>query len=441
MTYDEALQFWLGRINFEVLAAQPGDLNLDRMRTLLDLLGQPQNHFRIIHIAGSKGKGSTSAMLAHTLTRAGYRTGLFTSPHLVRVEERFQVDGETITPQELSTLLTDIRETCRSKAPKLEQSLTFFEICTAIGFLHFARRRVQFAVLEVGLGGRFDSTNVCYPLLAIITSISFDHMQLLGNSLARIAWEKGGIIKKARPTISGVRDPEPRFVIEEICAEKKSPLRQLDRDIRYHYVPGAALAPARVFITTEQRTWPGMELKLAGEHQADNASLVVAGIEELQRQGLHIPDRAVREGLAEVVWHARMEVVSQKPWIVIDCAHNIASVHALVKTLEGSFPLTTTARRFLIFAASRDKELSPMLEILGPHFSAIVLTSFASNARAMDPQALYGLLPESLRAKTTVNPSARGALAQLRTRLGPDDLICVTGSVFLAGELRPQFGP
>src|ERR1700722_16656647 len=203
--YAEAMQFWYSRVNYEQRSAQPGDLKLDRMRALLELLGNPHQQLRIVHIAGSKGKGSTSAMVAAIAGRAGYRTGLFTSPNLVSVEERFQVDNRPISPDELASLLFEIRDTCTQSAGRrlggddLAQTLTFFEIATAAGFLHFVRRRVELAILEGGLGGRFDSANVGRPLLSIITSISFDHTQQLGNPLAQIAFEKAGIVKPGRP--------------------------------------------------------------------------------------------------------------------------------------------------------------------------------------------------------------------------------------------------
>src|SRR5947209_4503902 len=199
--YQHALAWWYGVVNWEVRSPQPDDLKLHQMRALLRRLGDPQRRLRILHVAGSKGKGSTAAMLAAVLRRAGHRTGLFTSPHLTRVEERLQVDGEAITAPELTALLDEVRAAVAA-APALEP--TFFEIATAVGFLHFVRRRTDAAVIEVGLGGRFDSTNVCRPAVALITSISFDHTQQPGNRLASIAMEKAGIVKPGIPTVSAV---------------------------------------------------------------------------------------------------------------------------------------------------------------------------------------------------------------------------------------------
>ena len=219
MTYDEAIAFWYGRMNFEVRSATPTDLKLERMRALLSNLGDPQNRLRIVHITGTKGKGSVAAMLAATLRAAGYRVGLFTSPHLVRVEERIQVNGVPIGEAELAARMTEL-------APLVDPASTFFEIATAIGFQHFLYRNVDIAIVEVGLGGRFDSTNVCSPLAAVITSIGLDHTAQLGETLEEIAFQKAGIIKPNIPTVSGVTQPAPLAVIRNIAAENASRIVQ-----------------------------------------------------------------------------------------------------------------------------------------------------------------------------------------------------------------------
>ena len=450
-TADEALRFWFGRVNYEQLSPKPSDLTLDRMRALLDLLGNPQERLRVLHIAGSKGKGSTSAMLAAILRHAGFRTGLFTSPHLEQVHERIQVDGCTITREELAALLEEIAAACArsgktwpaqvsgDRPAPLAEALTFFEIATALGFLHFVRRRVDFAVMEVGLGGRFDSTNVCRPLLSIITSISFDHTRQLGNTLEKIAREKAGIIKPGRPVLSGVRRAEPRAVIDKIAAERGAPLLQADRDFNFSYEPGRITASMdkrpRVQVTTRARRWPSFELGLLGEHQAANAAVVVATVEVLAKEGVAIPDEAVAKGLAEVDWPARLEVVGRRPIVVLDCAHNVASAQALVDTLLGSFPLQPAGRRHLIFAGNRDKDLKGMLTILAPHFASFFLTRFGANPRTVLPEALAEFLPP--RSAWSTHATAEQAWRHARAKAAPRDLICITGSVFLAGELRP----
>jgi dihydrofolate synthase/folylpolyglutamate synthase len=437
LNYEQALAFWYGRINYEHRNPKPEDLKLDRMEALLALLGNPERALRIVHVAGSKGKGSTSAMLAAVLGRAGYRTGLFTSPHLSHVEERIQLDGTPVGGEELAALVNDLRPAVLRLQEHAGGGVTFFEMATALAFLHFVRRRVEVAVVEVGLGGRFDSTNVCRPLLSIITSISHDHTQQLGNTLDLIAMEKAGIVKRGRPVLSGACAPAARRVIEHICEERHAPLREIDRDFDYRYEPGRMTAAGdelpRVRVRTARREWPWLRLGLLGEHQGANAALAVAAVEELVRLGLHVGDAAVAQGLACVYWPARMEVVGRRPLVILDCAHNVASARALAETLR-SFP--DVARHHLVFAASADKDVAGMLKILGAHFDQAFLTRYSQATRSLGvddlaalwrsatgkPYAAYQLPEEAWRA-------ARGAAAA-------EDLICVTGSVFLAGELR-----
>jgi dihydrofolate synthase/folylpolyglutamate synthase len=442
MTYEQAMGFWFGRVNFEQRSPKPSDLKLDRMRALLALLGNPHEQLRIVHVAGSKGKGSTSAMLASILRRAGYRTGLFTSPHLECVAERIQVDDVSISNAELIALVSEVEPAVgRLDAQNPGgQGITFFEVATALGYLHFARRRVDLAVIEVGLGGRFDSTNVCRPMVSLITSISFDHTQQLGNTLARIAGEKAGIVKVGKPVISGARAAEARSVIEQICRQRGARLRQLDMNFQYRHEPGCIGPgpdrPPRVHVTTEARLWPAMELGLLGEHQAANAALAVAAVEELRALGLHIHDKAVAAGLAQVCWPARMEVVGRNPLVVLDCAHNLASVEALLATMSTAFPSPAPdARRLLIFAGNSDKDLAGMFELLAPKFDHIYLTRFTNNLRCAPPEQLANYLPKS--ASFSVHQTSTDAWEKARQAARAEDRVCITGSVFLAGELRP----
>lgn len=441
MTCAEAIRFWFGRVNYEQKSPQFGDFKLERMRQLLELLGNPHRRLRIVHVAGSKGKGSTSALLASILHEAGYRVGLFTSPHLVSVEERIQVERQPIGPAELAALMDDIRA---AAPPALEREVTFFEIGTALGFLHFVRRRVDLAILEVGLGGRFDSTNVCEPMLSIITSISFDHTQILGDTLGKIAFEKAGVIKPGRPTISGVRNPEARGVIERVCRERGSALTQIDADFRYEHEPALIEAARerwpRVRVTTPRRTWPTMDLGLIGAHQACNAAVALAAVEEVIAQGMPIGDHAVAEGLARVNWPARLEIMGRRPLVLLDCAHNVASALALAEALEQSFPLSADARRILVFAGNQDKDLAGMLGVLAPRFERIILTSFRNSQRCATPEQLAAWVPAERRGVSVTCANSAEAWRLARAEAKPGDLICVTGSVFLAGELRPVIG-
>jgi dihydrofolate synthase/folylpolyglutamate synthase len=448
LSYDEALAFWYGCINYEQRTPQPDDLKLEQMKALLAQLGNPHEQLRIIHVAGSKGKGSTSAMLAAILREAGFRTGLFTSPHLCRVEERIQVDRRPIAADELTSLLEEVQTAIRelqtrrtaSRGNEIAFSPTFFEVATALGFIHFHRRRVDWAIVEVGLGGRLDSTNVCLPEVALITSISLDHTRQLGTDLASIAGEKAGIVKTGRPVISGATVREACSVIERICAERQASLRQLGIDFQYEYAPGKIETDARasatgaVRVRTEERVWPKMELALLGEHQAANAAVAVACIEELRKAGCQILDSAVARGLAGVSWPARMEVVARRPYVVLDCAHNVASAQALASALEASFP---PARKILIFASSNDKDVAGMFNILGPMFSHVFLTRYGKNPRSVLPEELARILTQVAGTPSTVCPTAIEAWHRARELATPADLICIAGSVFLAGELRP----
>lgn len=432
MTHEEALAWWFAHANYEQRTPTADDLKLGRMRTLLARLGDPHRKLRIIHVAGSKGKGSTSAMLASVLREAGYHVGLFTSPHLTRLEERFQVDGQPINSGELTQLLSEIRQVVDA-APT-----TFFEIATAVGLMHFVRRRVDAAVLEVGLGGRLDSTNVCLPVLSVITSISFDHTRILGDKLAMIAREKAGIVKPGRPVVSGATGAESRQVIEEVCRDRHAPLVQLGRDFRFASTPGRVtrtdLVKPRVQVTTASRPWPALEVNLLGEHQATNAAVVIACVEQLTRAGWHLGDDAVSRGLANVCWQARMEVMCRAPLVVLDCAHNVASADALVETLTTSFP---PGRRALVFAGSGDKDVTGMFRVLGPRFDRALMTTYTVNTRAIPAEQLAAMWREASSTPVEVWSSSTEALIQALRPARADDLVCLTGSVFLAGEARP----
>jgi dihydrofolate synthase/folylpolyglutamate synthase len=444
LTPAAARAFWYDLIDYEQRVPVVADLKLDRMRGLLGRLGDPQQRVPVLHLAGTKGKGSTAAMLAAVLRQAGYRTGLFTSPHLVRVEERCQVDGVPVSAAELTALLSDIWLASRKSgstevAPSLA-GLTFFEVATAAGFLHFVRRRCDVVVLEVGLGGRFDSTNVCEPEVSLITSISYDHTRILGDRLASIAFEKAGIIKQGRPVVSGATAPEAQPVIEEAARRRGAPLRRLDTDFRYAYEPGRVSATGkilpRVQVTTWRRTWPALALNLLGEHQAANAAVALACIEILVEAGWRVSEAAVTAGLATVTWPARLEVVGRRPLTVLDCAHNVASADAVVETLRNTFPPT---RRVLLFAGSGDKDLTGMFRVLAPHFAHAVLTRFTTNPRARSPEELAALWQAAGGGSFSLAADSWAGWDLARSLAGPEDLICATGSVFLAGELRPLF--
>jgi len=412
MTYEEALSFWYGRINYEVRSAQPGDMKLERMRALLKLLGDPHDRVRLVHVTGTKGKGSTCAMIAQILRCMGYRVGLFTSPHLEHVEERIQVNGVSITHAELAARLDDVASAVRL-LERHGAPITFFEIGTAVGFLHFCYRRCDVAVIEVGLGGRFDSTNVCNPLVSVITNVGYDHMAQLGNTLEEIAFQKAGIIKHRVPVVSGVTQPGPRAVVWKVAAEMNSDLWNVG-DVPEEHLPTCALS---------------------GLHQGANAASAVGAIECLYEAGMPITDAAISRGLATVRWPARIEQVSERPLVILDTAHNVPSAEALVHTLRNSFPVP--GHKSVVFAVSADKQYVDIIRILAGYFDKFYLTKYA-NPRAVPPEKLAAVLGEIAPGKPCAIYAKPGeAWSAARAAAGVNDLVCITGSVFLAGELRP----
>ena len=451
MDYQAALKFLFGRINYERTANVPyrsSQFKLQRMRDLLAQLGDPHRQLRAIHVAGTKGKGSTASMLASVLTAAGYRTGLYTSPHLSRLEERANVDGQRCSEVEVAELIGMIRPVIERMdevaAAQGARGPTFFEITTAMVMLHFVRHKVDLAVLEVGLGGRLDSTNVCLPEVCAITSISYDHTKLLGNTLAEISAEKAGIIKPAIPVVSGVTQLEPRDVIRRRAEELGCELAELDRDFCFDYQPqgksAAAESPRCVSVlhyrelTGDRRAYANVSLPLLGKHQAANASVALAAIGKLRNRGWNVPDEAIIDGLASTRCPGRVEVVSRRPTIVVDAAHNVASSEALVQTLDESF---TADRRVLLFATSTDKHVEGILRCLLPRFDEVIVTRYSHNPRFVEPVKLAGVAARiQPTVAITVCENVESAWRGLRAKLAITDLGCVAGSSFLAGEIR-----
>lgn len=448
---DAALAYLYGRIDYERTVSIPyasGELRLDRMRELLDRLGNPQQRMRIVHVAGTKGKGSTSAMIASILTAAGYRIGLYSSPHLDRLEERVQIDGAACEGDDLAKLVARLQpivaamDASAGSDQKLPSGPTYFELTTAMALMHFADRGVDAAVLEVGLGGRLDSTNVCQPAVAAITSISFDHMEQLGNTLSAIAREKAGIVKPGVPLVSGVVADEPRETIAQVCRDQRSRLVQLGVDFDVSYHPPRDVGHASGMGTIDfQYRGPGLQLDfqhvavgLLGRHQGNNAAVALAVCAELRQQGWRIPETAIREGLAKIVWPARVEVISRRPTIIIDTAHNVASVAALVSTLDESFE---ARRRLLVFATTRSKDVRGMLELLLPAFDHIVFTRYSTNPRGVPAEELNAMAVELAGVTASIRHDVSSAWGEVQTLATPEDLICVTGSFFLAAEIRP----
>jgi dihydrofolate synthase / folylpolyglutamate synthase len=470
-TYEQAIEYLFGRINYErsqVDSYSTSDFKLDRMHDLLNRLGRPQSRLPAVHVAGTKGKGSTCTLLASVLTSAGYRTGLYTSPHLVRFEERMQVDRRLPSPELLVELVNRVAPAVAEmdRLPALWHP-TYFEIATAMAWLCFLDQQCQWAVLETGLGGRLDSTNVCSPQVTCITNVSRDHMQLLGSTVREIAGEKAGIIKPGVPVISGAMHPDAAEVMARTATERGSPLWQLGKELTWRWstsstdpvadssinrsvvvdtnpranADGSDSAstvawqrrPLTIDVSTPRHTWTQIPVVLRGEHQAANTALVVGMVDWLVEQGVAISPEQLRLGLTAAEWPARIELVGQRPAVVIDAAHNWASAKALVSTLQAEF---TARRRILVFATTKDKDYRGLLRQLVPHFDSLIFTRYRDNPRgvSIDELSRYTDAVWQRPSHAVADPVQAWRLA--RRLAAPDDLIVVTGSFFLVGELR-----
>jgi dihydrofolate synthase/folylpolyglutamate synthase len=446
LTYKEALDYIYGFTDYEKKSAYryaPEHFDLGRVERLTALLDNPQHRFKAIHIAGTKGKGSTAAMIASILRASGYQTGLYTSPHLHTFRERIQLNGQLISEEAVAHLTGRLQ-------PLVSQveDLTTFEIMTALAFLYFAAEGVDLAVLEVGMGGRLDATNIVTPLVAIITSLSLDHTPYLGSTLPLIAREKAGIIKDGAVVVSVPQPPEAMAVIEEICQERGALLFRIGEQWTWQGVE-ANLEGQSFTVHVNRPTAPPPDhpikydflsrgshrhrywIPLLGEHQLANATTAIAVTDLLPGLGVHITEEAVTQGLRQVRWPGRLEVLSRAPSLVVDGAHNADSAHKLATALGTYFQYE---RLILIFGASQEKDIDGMLRELLPLVHQVIITQ-AQHPRAAEVQSLR----EALFAQSC-DPLLSNSVAEAldcALRLAQDhDLICATGSLFVVAEVR-----
>lgn len=442
---DRVLAWLDSRINYERVPATGNPaaaFGLGRMRRLLRELGNPHLRYAVAHVAGTKGKGSTVTMLSSILEDSGHRVGRYLSPHVHTVEERIAVNGKPISPEAFvaafEAVIPKVEVIDRAAARSGRCGPTWFEVMTAAAFVHFAEAGVGVAVLETGLGGRLDATNVCQPLVTVITSISLDHMKLLGPTISRIATEKGGIIKRGCPIVCGATHPSARRTIATIAKRRRAPLLQLGRDFTVHHhsdsphgdaltgtgfdldIPGAVMTR-------------GYEIALAGRHQAENAALAIVAAERLRDRGISVADTAITRGLARATLPARIETIAHTPLVIVDAAHNVASMESLVETIRPV--LARHPSRVLVFAASADKQVEKMLHTVRGLFDRVVITRYLKNPRAVPLDRLRAAcrsagLPSPQEA---ANPAA--ALQKARSLAGRRGVVVVAGSFFLVAEI------
>ena len=430
LTYKDALDYIYSFTDYEKKSSYlyaPETFDLARVEKLLALLDDPHLRFKSIHIAGTKGKGSVAAMSESILRAAGYRTGLYTSPHLHTFRERIQVDGRLI-PKETVASLTERLQPLVSRI----EGITTFEIMTALGFLYFVEQEVELAVLEVGMGGRLDATNVVNPLVAIITSLSYDHTDILGETLPLIAREKAGIIKDKALVVSAPQVPEAMAVIEEVCRERDAELTVIGRD--WAWEAGEASLEGQWFrVTSSEFRVPSSELwiPLLGRHQVVNAAVAVAAVEKLRQRGINVPEASVGEGLRRVRWPGRLEILGHEPLVVVDGAHNGDSAEKLVAAMRELFP---HRKLILVFGALMGHSVPDMLEALLPVADKVILTR-ANRLRAVATSDLLQEVHVRHREAETAETVAE-ALERALALANSSDLICATGSLSIVTETR-----
>jgi len=439
MNYSAAVDFILERTDYERWPgyAYANRYDLRRMEDLLHRLGDPHLSAKSVHIAGSKGKGSTAAMIAAGLRAAGHKTGLYTSPHLLTLRERINLNGNPILKRELADVVARIRPHAEEMdRDRTYGELTTFELLTAAAFLHFQHKGIDFQVLETGLGGRLDATNVVTPEVCVITSISLDHQEVLGNTIAQIAAEKAGIIKPGIPVVSSPQDKEAATVLRETCLERGTRLIAVGSDISWQRI--SSNLSGQSLEVKGMRGCYQLTLPLLGSYQLQNAATAVATLETLD-----VPKESIEVGLATTYWPGRLQIIRRRPMLVVDGAHSSDSARQLREALGQHFHFD---QLILIIGTSADKDISGIVAELAAMADSVIATR-SRHPRATMPEAVAGeFARQGLRAE--VAEDVAQAVAKAQAKAGKRDLICATGSLFLVGEvienvkgLRPELYP
>jgi len=440
-SYQEALAYLLAKTDYEKeerVRYNVTTFSLERMEKLLSLLGAPHSKINTVHIAGTKGKGSTATMLARMLEANGYTVGLYTSPHLVHLHERITVNSEMITEAEVLALLNRMYASIEKLSK--ESPPTFFEIMTALAFTYFADRKIDLGVIETGLGGRLDSTNVISPKVVGITSLSIDHKLQLGDTLDRIAMEKAGVFKRGIPAVTVQQDPLAMNVLKAQAMAMKAPLSitGTDIDFSYRFETSREHGPhTRICLSTPTSKFEHLRVPLYGRHQAINCGLALAMLDKLKSAGYQIDVEKAATGLATVRLAGRMEMICQDPRIMIDGAHNAASIRALIHAIGQNIPYDSMV---VIFGCNSDKDIPGMLNELQYGADKVIFTRSSSN-KAVSPQELSDQYTEICGKMCQTASTLGEALLLARSAVGKEDLICITGSFYLIGQAKVRFQP
>ena len=434
-SYNQALDYLYSFVDYSLKHSSElakADFNLNRMFALMESLGDPQKKYPIIHVAGTKGKGSTSALCAAGLQAAGYKIGLYTSPHLLDYCERIQIDGEPISHEQLIELVDEIKP----HVAKIEK-LTTFEITTALAFMAFGKYGVNAAVFEVGLGGRLDATNIVTPKVSVITSLSYDHMAVLGNTLALIAGEKAGIIKDGVPVVSSPQKDEALEVLERVAKQKNSEITLIGRDVTFELLK-SSLEGQELAVSDQRLAFSGQQsvvklrIPLLGAHQVENAATAYTA---LKVSGIPILDEQIQKGFSQVKWRARFEVARTEPPVIFDSAHNQDSFEKLRETLETYFPGKPV---YLIFGASEDKNIPGMFAEMKSKIKKIIITR-ADHPRALEVEKILSLADQAGAESEAVVP-VKDALARALDLSSKDGSIVLSaGSMFVTAEVMREW--
>jgi dihydrofolate synthase/folylpolyglutamate synthase len=434
MDYKESIEYLLRFADYERLPRSGIVWDLKRIERLMTRLDNPHLDAKTVHITGTRGKGSTAAMIASILKNAGYKVGLYTSPHLLSYTERIQFDGKPIPEKEWAKLVEIIKPHVEAENAigDLGQ-LTTFEIFTAMAFLHFRRVKADWQVMEVGLGGRLDATNIVKPEVCVLTSISYEHMDVLGHTLTQIAREKSGIIKPGAEVVTAPQFPEALTEIERVCKEKGVRLIKVGRDVTWQ--KGSFSEGGQNFRVKGMRGKYDLRIPLLGEHQMENASNAVAAIELLVGKGVKVTTQNIVEGLAKVDWPGRLQIMGRNPWVVVDGAQNAYSMKRLGEALKAYFKYRKAT---LILGFGADKDISGMAA------EAVKTTGDIILAKSQHPRAVKAADLAAEFQKHGVTPktaeNVKDAVKMALGAAGADDLICAAGSLFVVAEVMELMG-
>jgi dihydrofolate synthase/folylpolyglutamate synthase len=396
-------------------------LGLETIKRILSALGNPQDNFASIHVAGTNGKGSVASALSSILYESGYKVGLYTSPHLVRFNERICINNCQISDADVVKSYKAVQQVHHG-----DRSPTFFEFATAMALYEFGRQKVEWAVIETGMGGRYDATNIITPAISIITNVSMEHRDYLGNTLAQITREKAGIIKQRTPVVTAVKQKQAQSVVQRVAHKKSAPVFMLGKNFTVRRNRTGYFSYYGI-----ENTWHDLQTPLLGHYQVQNAALALAASELLNKLKAEISFKSIKNGLTKTRWPGRLEIVSDKPLVILDGAHNLIAARNLSKFLAENL---VNRRIILVVGILDDKPYAPMLKSLLPVCSRAIITR-AKTDRALPPQKLYATAKKIISDVTTVADVAKAAKHAIETA-GPDDVVCIAGSLYVVGEAK-----